>query len=84
MAPKRYGYSALKPKRWIAEKRQELINSGVSEEIYKNGMRWLRLLLEGVDYEKQWGAEMLRGDETKVLHALFDVNSGGFDFSRLL
>jgi hypothetical protein len=55
MAPKRYGYSALKPKRWVAEKRQELINSGVSEEIYKNGMRWLRLLLEGVDYEKQWG-----------------------------
>ena len=56
----------------------------MSEEIYKNGMRWLRLLLEGVDYEKQWGAKMLRGDETKVLHALFDVNSGGFDFSRLL
>ena len=56
MAPKRYGYSALKLKRWVAEKRQELINSGVSEEIYKNGMRWLRLLLEGVDYEKQWGA----------------------------
>ncbi|MDA7723465.1 hypothetical protein N8862_03365 [Pseudomonadales bacterium] len=61
-----------------------MINSGVPEEIYKNEMRWLRLLQEGVDYEKQWGPEMLRGDETKVLHALLEVNSGEFDVSVLL
>ena len=84
MAPKRNGRSTLKWKRWLAENRQELINSGVPEEIYKNEMRWLRLLQEGVDYEKQCGPEMLRGDETKVLHALLEVNSGEFDVSRLL
>ncbi|MDA9256493.1 hypothetical protein N9P41_01045 [Pseudomonadales bacterium] len=84
MAPKRNGRSTLKWKRWLAENRQELINSGVPEEIYKNEMRWLRLLQEGVDYEKQWGPEMLRSDETKVLHALLEVNSGEFYVSALL
>ena len=84
MAPKRNGRSTLKWKRWLAENRQELINSGVPEEIYKSEMRWLRLLQEGVDYEKQWGPEMLRSDETKVLHALLEVNSGEFDVSALL
>jgi hypothetical protein len=84
MAPKRNGRSTLKWKRWLAENRQELINSGVPEEIYKNEMRWLCLLQEGVDYEKQWGPEMLRSDETKVLHALLEVNSGEFDVSALL
>ena len=84
MAPKRNGRSTLKWKRWLAENRQELINSGVPEQIYKNEMRWLRLLQEGVDYEKQWAPEMLRSDETKVLHALLEVNSGEFDVSVLL
>jgi len=84
MAPKRNGRSTLKWKRWLAENRQELINSGVPEKIYKNEMRWLRLLQEGVDYEKQLGPEMLRSDETKVLHALLEVNSGEFDLSALL
>ena len=84
MAPKRNGRSTLKWKRWLAENRQELINSGVPEEIYKNEMRWLRLLQEGVDYEKQWGPEMLRLEEARGLYALLQVNSGEFDVAVLL
>lgn len=84
MAPKRNGHSILKWKRWVAENRHHLVNSGVPEEIYKNEMRWLRFLEGGVDCEKQWGPEMLLVDEARVLHALLMVNSGEFNVGALL
>lgn len=84
MAHKRNGRSTLKWKRWVAENRQELINSGVPEDIYRNQARWLRFLAEGIDYEKQWSLEMLRVEEAKVLHALLEANREEFDVSSLL
>lgn len=84
MSPRRNGLSTLKWKRWVAENRRDLINSGVPEEIYRNQMRWLRFLEKGVDYEKQWRAKTLRVDEAKVLLALLRVNSDEFNVSALL
>jgi|TARA_B110000971_G_C19999780_1_gene496210 hypothetical protein len=83
MSLKRNAQSTLKWKRWVAENRQELINSGVPEEIYKNQMRWSLLLQEGFDYEKSWGPEMLCLDEARVLHALLLANSEEFDVIAL-
>lgn len=84
MAYKRTGLSTLKWKRWVAEHRQELINSGVPQDIYRDQARWLRFLAEGGDCEKQWSLEMLRVGEAKVLHTLLESNREEFDVSSLL
>ncbi len=56
-------------KQWVSEHREELLRTGVPEEVFSDEVRWLRLLEKGGDdHQSGWNVDVISDAESSRLY----------------